>query len=573
MSREPTDLLFDRSGGHPNPMFDFLSSFVPRKLKDLFRWTEYLYFNSTHILAAARKLSDYVITELVFNTDNLALRKQYSELAARPNVRLKGVLKIAQLDKLIYGNGFYSVYFPVSRMLACKHCATMTNIKSVKFTYDSKKLTFKFTCPKCEKKLLVHLDDVKERSIARADKVTIIRWDPKLMDINHNPITGEREYFYNIPGDIRKKVENNDALYIAAMPQTFLRAISKDKVIKLDDDNLYHLKVEGPSGIDAQWGFPPLAVAMKKFYHAAVLRKGNESIALDYVVPFRVLHPAATSGQADPVQMISMSNWKENTKKEVQAWRNDPLHIMMSPVALGVSQMGGNGRALMVLQEVQQVEDDILASMGVPREFLYGGLSFTGSSVTLRMMENQLINDAADITELANWILMRCGKALKWDPVDVDLTPFKFIDDVQQKSLELNANAQHQFLSDTSVAQMFGRDVDKERSQMFEETLAQIRHDSELERRSQTLQQSLSQQAQSAQMDSMGSSGLNYDQQAVIGQAEQLVSQLLELEPGQRKGQLASLQAEDYVLYSVVIQRLEEAQLQMKNEAAAEAGV
>lgn len=35
--REPLELL-NRANSHPNPMFDFLSGFVPRKLKDLFRW-------------------------------------------------------------------------------------------------------------------------------------------------------------------------------------------------------------------------------------------------------------------------------------------------------------------------------------------------------------------------------------------------------------------------------------------------------------------------------------------------------------------------------------------------------
>ncbi len=572
MARE-SDGILDASGAHPNPMFDFLSGYVPRKLKDLFRWTEYLYYNSTHIIAAAKKLADYVITDLVIETDNKALREQYQALITQPNVRLKSLLKIAQLDKLLYGNGFYSVYFPVVRMATCPRCRDMLSVTKTKFKYDSKKLMFTIPCPGCNKDFKVKLDDLKERGIARADNATIIRWDPKLIDINHNPITGERQYYYNIPGDVRKKIENGDALYIAAMPRTFLKAVSKDKIILLDSENLYHLKVDAPSGIDAQWGFPPLGVALKKFYHAAVLRKANEAISMDYITPFRVLHPAAASGRGDPVQMISMSNWVDNTRNEIKKWRKDNLHIMMSPVALGVSQMGGNGRALMTLAEVQQIDDDILASMGIPREFLYGGLNFTGSSVTLRILENMLVNDAADLNELADWVLGRFSKALRWEPVTASLTPFKFIDDVQQKSLELQATAQYDFTSTTSIAQMFGRDLDKERAKKFEETLALIRHESELNRKAEQLQQALAQQAQQAQMESLDSTGMGYDQQAVIGAADGLVEQLMAMEEGQRKSQISSLQAEDYVLYSVVIQRLEESQLQQRNEAVADAGL
>jgi hypothetical protein len=43
--------------------------------------------------------------------------------------------------------------------------------------------------------------------------------------------------------------------------------------------------------------------------------------------------------------------------------------------------------------------------------------------------------------------------------------------------------------------------------------------------------------------------------------------QLMQMDPGSRKSQLSSLQAEDYVMYSVVIQRLEQMQLDQKNQA------
>jgi hypothetical protein len=63
---------------------------------------------------------------------------------------------------------------------------------------------------------------------------------------------------------------------------------------------------------------------------------------------------------------------------------------------------------------------------------------------------------------------------------------------------------------------------------------------------------------------------LTYDQQAVIGQADGIAQQFMQMDPGTRKSQLASLQAEDYVMYSVVIQRLEQLQLDQKNQAYAQ---
>ena len=73
-------LFKNGSHSHPNPMFDFLSGYVPRKLKDLFRWTEYLYYNSPHIFQALVKLSDYILTDVVIKTDSDTDRKRYSDL-------------------------------------------------------------------------------------------------------------------------------------------------------------------------------------------------------------------------------------------------------------------------------------------------------------------------------------------------------------------------------------------------------------------------------------------------------------------------------------------------------------
>jgi len=62
----------------------------------------------------------------------------------------------------------------------------------------------------------------------------------------------------------------------------------------------------------------------------------------------------------------------------------------------------------------------------------------------------------------------------------------------------------------------------------------------------------------------IGQTGLQYDQQAVVGQADALVQELMGLDPGMRKSRLHALQVEDFVMYSVVVQRLEE----MQNQSA-----
>jgi hypothetical protein len=252
----------------------------------------------------------------------------------------------------------------------------------------------------------------------------------------------------------------------------------------------------------------------------------------------------------------------EEVKKGLGRWRKDPLTIFHSGVPVDSLQIGGEGRALLTLGEVKEAEDSIIAAMGIPREFIYGGLSFTGSAITLRMLENQLLTYTSELNELLQWITTRSTQMLGWDDCEVELTEFKLIDDVQQKQLILQLNQQSQLISNTTIAELNDFDLKKERERRMQEQLDEVRFQQEMQQKMQQLQQSLAQQARSQAM--IGQTGLQYDQQAVIGQADQLLQELMGLDPGMRKSRLHALQVEDYVMYSVVTKRMEE----MESQAA-----
>jgi hypothetical protein len=85
---EPTAL----NGANPlNPAFDFLTGFVPRKLKDLFKWAEYLAFNSAHIYGVVRKFREYPITSFIYDTTSPDEKQRHQDLFEK-KTRLKGFL-------------------------------------------------------------------------------------------------------------------------------------------------------------------------------------------------------------------------------------------------------------------------------------------------------------------------------------------------------------------------------------------------------------------------------------------------------------------------------------------------
>jgi len=548
--------MFNYRRGLPNPMFDFLSGFMPRSLKDMFRWCEYLYFNNSNIYIGLQKQADYVITDVVFDTVKTDLKTKYKTLFD-DHLHIRGLLKAIQLDKSIYGNVVLSVNQAIDRMYFCTGCDTMVflaNADQEDFKYHWQSCIVDFTCPTtaCGKRHKVHIDDFIDKPRSRMSAIRVIRWDIKLIDIEENYITGEQKFWYKIPQITREAIKASNPLFITNMPAEFLKTVSRPKdSFLLPKDNILHLKNPAPSGIEGALGLPKLAASLKKHYYAAVLRRANEAIAQGYIVPLRVLFPQQTNNAANPISTLNGAKWASRLSKAFRQHRHDPLHVHIAPVGVGVTQIGGQGRALMTLGEIQQAEEDIIASIGLFKEFIYGGLSWTGSSATLRMLENTLEPERIDLVRALNWIGEQSAKCMKWETVSIDMTPFKFIDDVQQKSLEVNVAQTSNHLSNRSIAEMFGRDIDKERDRMMEDELAEKRMENLLQNKMSEIEQSLATAAQADAAANDGS-GLGYDQQAVYAQAEGIAQQIAPMPYEERRTQMAALQNEDMVLYAVV---------------------
>jgi len=551
-------------GSHPNPMFDFVTGFAPRKLKDLFRWVEYLYYNSAHIFAALKKFAEYPVTKVMIQSSDEALTKNW-ERVLNKSIRIKSVAIASGLDLHLYGNSFTSVYHPFNRFLICKECNARTGIKKTTYKFNLKTLSFSYSCPACN---TTTTGEILDEKASDEHRINVIRWDPKLMDINHNPITNESVYYYTIPQELKSKVEKGDAHIINTLPIEFLKAIRDDKLFEFADGAVYHMKIHPPAGISSQWGFPPLTTTIKLFLYTAILRKANEAIAFEHILPFRVLHPAPISGAADPAQMVNLMKWRQEMTANIKRWRRDPLHIMFAPAALGVTMMGGQGRSLLTLGEIKEAEEEIIAAMGIPKEFIYGGLSFSGSSITLRMLENQLETYTSHLNEQLEWVIKQSSKILSWKPVEAEYLPFKLVDDAVQKQFLLGLQqATGGMISNTTMLDLNDSDINEEREKRLQESLDEARMQMELSKKMNKIQNSLSQQAQN---ESQSGSGLSYNPQAIISAAEQMVQQMGAADPSTQKSMLAQLSQEDPVMYAVVKDRWSTQKAVEKQQALAD---
>ena len=555
---------------HANPYYTYSQVFSPKTLKNLLKWCEFLFVQSPHIYAALRKFGEYPITEITYESPNPSLRKRHKQLLEK-TLRVREILINMTLDKYIYGNAFLSMYQPFIRYLRCPYCKNSINIKNIGYEFDYQSVTFKFKCKTCEREVTATEEDVQDRKLAVAKLINFIRWDPKLIDIDYNVITGKSEYYYSIPESMKSLIKSGHKTLIDSMPMGFLKTVKEDTQFKFAPNQLFHMKIGGPAGVNPQWGLPPLLSALQLFHYTAVLRKANEAIAQDYLVPFRVLHPAQASGNADPILRISLENWKNEVNAGLKEWRKDPLFIMTAPIPVGVTQIGGQGRALLTLGEIQEAEKALVAALGIPIEFLYGGLTGSGMEATLRLIENQLQTHVGDVKDLLQWVDDSCSKFLGWQNMETDMVPFKMVDDTINKQLVAQLYQQglatgKKLVSNNTLAKYLNLDLDQEQNRIKQETLDEMRQQNEMQVEVNKIQSNVAQQIQMQAQQQAG--GVAYDTPSIIQQADQYVQQLVGLTDPERKSQLRALQIDDFVMYSVVIQRWEEYRNRRKTELA-----
>jgi hypothetical protein len=1002
--------------GHPNPYYNYSQIYSPKRLKELFKWCEYLFYNSAHIYSALRKFGEYPITEVIYETTNKALKDKHKNLLERV-IRARELLIKATLDKYVYGNAFISMYQPFIRYLKCTKCQTLTNVQNINYKFSVRQVSFSYTCPACKADVTASREGIIDRKLMLSRKVNFIRWDPKLMDIDHNPMTGDSVYYWTIPQDLMQGVNSGHKTLIDTLPLGVLQAIKEGKKFKFAQDAIFHMKIGGPAGISPQWGLPPLISTLQLFHYTAILRKANEcvspealietpegliraddvrvgnlvrgcsgawcsvtdknyrpareeevgirvtiagmrglgqvyspkhpiltlqhlnpdnkqqireasgstygkhygqgkrppgkileyphlyeetycpaeqlsvgdyalyprmlpvepqivdvakytglaatdnyvygmccqetaeafekvengegvehntsgktakrifkqdntpkrfpakipmtsdlayilgwyagdgscnkssvifslgtddnawplcqaikrvfdlpvhsnmntegnlntiticnvvirklikgmisggarekrapieilngpndvklaylkglweadgylrenrgvlatsslnqaydvyrlllhlgcianirslwnpislivkgedyrlirngrhypvsingpskerlaalwegkedipevktgksgfiwknyyavrvckleevredtyidfkvakeetfsvagicshnSIALDFLTPYRILHPAQASGNADPVVQISLAKWKDEMSDHIKQWRRDPLHIMFSPIPIGMVQVGGQGRALLTLGEVQEAEKNIVAALGIPMEFLYGGLTKGGMEATLRLIENQLETHVNDLKDLLQWADDKCAQFLGWEKIPVSLTKFRMVDDYERQGTLFQIWSQGkqtgtEIVSDQTLEQTLDLDHKREQDQIKQEKLDTIRRQQEMEIEIRKLQDNMATRVQLEAQQGPQS----YNQQQIIAQADDIVQQFLNLDPGTRRSKLHQLQVEDLVMYSVVIQRLEQQQTSENQQAVAQ---
>ncbi|KKN98602.1 hypothetical protein LCGC14_0147140 [marine sediment metagenome] len=455
---------------YPHPFFNVAQTYLPSSIKELFDLLEY-YFSSTGFLnAAIMNMAAYPITDLSFEHDNEDIISRY-ELLFEENLKIYDFQIEIGMDYFNYGNAFASINYPLQKRLKCRNCKKYSNIEEVNFKLVEGKFQFKGACPNCKEISLMDPEDVYRKS---EKELNLIRWNPHDIGIIYNPLTHKNVYTYTIPAATRKLIKKGDRNTIKDLPNIFIEAAIKNKPIIFNPGSIYHFKRPSISGKFNGWGTPLPMPVLQDLFYLKVLRKANEAIAMEHIVPLRVIYPSGQTEHGTAYSSLSLSTWKTNVETEIKRWRLDPNHIPIFPLPIGLQSFGGQGKAMMLTQEIRMRMEETIAGMGVPREFVFGGLTYSGSSMSIRMLENLFIRYRTSQNGFLKWVLERVHVYLGWPSVSTRMTDFKMADDLQKKQILITLNAS-QKISDHALLDEFGFDYD-EQSAMLEDELKKKLH-------------------------------------------------------------------------------------------------
>ncbi|MBN20881.1 MAG: hypothetical protein CL678_06280 [Bdellovibrionaceae bacterium] len=463
---------------YPHPFFDQGQAYLPTSYKNLFHWCRFYFLTNPAVNAAISKLAEYPVTPILFKTENAALRKKYEGIVRM--LDLKTFRVEIGLDYFTYGNAFISILFPFKKFLKCSNCGKELSIddKKTKFKWMSNK--YMLDCHKCGHKGFAVPKDHYMRSLR---EIRLVRWSPEQIDVKYDELTGKSTYLYTIDKKVANNIRMGKKHELTTLPDVFIKAALKNKKVVFSPQNMFHFKRPTLAQKSMGLGMPVLMPVLKDLHYLGILRRSQEAIAQEHIVPLRIMFPQQ-NGTMDPYSSINLTEWRKEITKQLSAWKIDPNRIPIMPMPVGTQTIGGQGRALILHQEYRVWSEHIIAGMGVPPEFVFGGMQYSGTNLTMFQLHNKFLSYIEDLKDLVfNFILDRIAAYMGYPAIEGDFRPFKMADDLQRTMLYFQL-VQAQKLADRTLLEDLGFDPQIERLKIDAERGEQL----ELQKRMQQQQ-------------------------------------------------------------------------------------
>ena len=605
-----------RIGGHfPDPFMDYASMVMPRNVQDVLRWAEYIYLTNGTYRMAAQRVVRYFLTRLEIFGVSDEEKSRYEKFLSKDLGIMEFLAEVGD-DFMAYGNCFISMYMPFKRLLKCPKCGKETPISEAVYQFKSYK--FFGVCDaitrrgekkrKCSfKGNFEHID----RRLGEAENVKLIRWSPHEIKLMRHPVSGDIDYWWDIPQRYKEPVTRGTKFFIETLPWEMIEAIRDRQLFKFEKDALFHMKEETLGGVhNYGWGISRILPNFKQAYYIQILKRYNEALALDYIIPFRVITPQAGNHQGDPVLHSNLGNFSGNIQSMLRQHRRDPATWHCLPFPINYEALGGEGVKLTDHELMNQAQDELLNAIGIPAEMYRGSLTVQAAPTALRLFQQTWMHLIGSNNRLINWLIKSLATNFQWEQAEAQLQPPTMADDLDRRNIMLQLMAS-KMVSKELALRPLGADPVQETERILnetriEQTLASEFQEEQMQR--QDMEALIKSPAQAAALPpallaqvagmqggaaappgaasggaappagapmpapamgggAMGGGGNTPD--AKLAEADILATQLVSMPELERKAQLAALRNSDTTLHALVKARMEKIRGQAASQGKA----
>jgi hypothetical protein len=449
---------------YPLRFFNMMHFQRPKTLNEVFKWC--IILNESHGLLdrITDTMARYPVTNCIVTGD--IGENAFWATHLNEELCIQNELVQNGKDYYTFGNCIVSIVPPFKRYLVCPKCNSYKN-HCINEDNSDDKVNWKFSnfqfIAKCRNKDCKYhgVMEVKDELLTGDEfvkNVKIQRWPIQNIKVRDLSIAGKKRIYYKIEDKYKKPILAGDKFVTANVPYTFILACKQHKsaTIELPSGLTFHYKYE--SITEPEWeglSKPFFFSAWKDIFMSFILRKAQECIASDHLIPNRFIFPTATPGGQDPLSKIDGSAWVSTVTTQLKRQQNDPNEIGVVPFPVGYQALGGQGKAMSLREEIELQDRRILTQMGIPPELIYGGMTWSGSNISLRMLENLFLYYIHSHNHFLKFYVNYVSRVANIKaPSKVLLSPFKMADDIQQMNALSALGAQGRISETTALSQV-----------------------------------------------------------------------------------------------------------------------
>lgn len=536
-------------GAFSNPFLSISSKWMPKSMRQMLDLCEWMYLNNSTYKAAIERIARLFYTFPEYDTaENISSVEVIKDFVSN-SIDFRRRIITCGRDYLGYGNAFIGLFLPFKRWIKCPTCKKTYPAEHIDLDFSSDgHFTGTCVCGARPNKFFY-----RDTPLKNLDKINIIRFSPKEMEIVTNKISNTSTYYWKmLPRDKQQIMQGKGTTLIKEMPIEILTAAFTDKKIQFANDEILHIKDESLAGIDMEWGTPFALSCFPLIFYIAILRKANEAISMDYIIPLRIIFPQSSTSNQEASYM-NLGNFVGRIREILKHHRADPADYHVCPVPVGYQTMGGEKRSLMISDDIKLSTDELLSSMGFPAEL------FQTSPMALRLLENTF-----DLTAIYNkifkWVFKRVTAYMSMDNVDVALTPLRLADDMERRNMIMNLSAA-QKISDISLLEMYNMDYEKEQEKKLKQMQIIAKLETKAEKDKQKEQQM---QDQAAGGPSQASTPTE-----IMQTAGEKAQQLIMMPESMRRSELDTLLKTNPLLHHAIRAEMESQRGKMGTQGAA----